>query len=117
VGRKFQHFDSNQVCENRSAILQLSVKCRYVICNLSELGIRYFFPFSLFALPLLQHLFSLSLLRYRYFSENCNTLLAIRYRYLCFISVADCINFRAISLVKDPQHWLLIIFKQTLISF
>jgi hypothetical protein len=29
-----------------------------------ELGIRYFFPFSLFASPLLQHLFSLSLLRY-----------------------------------------------------
>jgi hypothetical protein len=66
------------------------------------LGIRYFFPYLLFALPLLQRLFSLSLLRY--FSENCNTLLAIRYRYFCFISVADCINFRAISSVKDPQH-------------
>jgi hypothetical protein len=37
-------------------------------------------------------------------SKNCNTLLPIRYRYFCFISVADCINFRAISLVKDPQH-------------
>jgi hypothetical protein len=58
--------------------------------------------FPLFALPLLQHLFSLSLLRY--FSENCNTLLAILYRYFCFISVADCINFRAISSVNDPQH-------------
>jgi hypothetical protein len=33
-----------------------------------ELGIRYFFLFSLFAFPLLQRLFSLSLLRY--FSEN-----------------------------------------------
>jgi hypothetical protein len=30
----------------------------------AELGIRYFFPYSLFALPLLQHLFSLSLLHY-----------------------------------------------------
>jgi hypothetical protein len=76
----------------------------YVVYSilLTEQGIRYFFPYSLFALPLLQHLFSLSLLRY--FSENCNTLLAIRYRYFCFISVADCINFRAISTVKDPQH-------------
>jgi hypothetical protein len=72
------------------------------VVKFPELGIRYFFPYSLFALPLLQHLFSLSLLGY--FSENCNTLLAIRYRYFCFISVADCINFRAISLVKDPQH-------------
>jgi hypothetical protein len=65
-------------------------------------GHSLLFPYSLFALPLLQHLFSLSLLRY--FSENCNTLLAIRYRYFCFISVADCINFRATSSVKDPQH-------------
>jgi hypothetical protein len=29
---------------------------------------------------------------------------ATRYRYFCFISVADCINFRAISSVRDPQH-------------
>jgi hypothetical protein len=43
---------------------------------LAELGIRYFLPFSLFANPLLQCSYSLSLL---YFSEICNTLLAIRY--------------------------------------
>jgi lipopolysaccharide export LptBFGC system permease protein LptF len=43
----------------------------------TELGIRYFLPFSLFADPLLQCSYSLSLLRY--FSEICNTLFAICY--------------------------------------
>jgi hypothetical protein len=43
----------------------------------SELGIRYFLPFSLFANWLLQCSYLLSLLRY--FSEICNTLFAIRY--------------------------------------
>jgi hypothetical protein len=38
----------------------------------AELGIRYFFLYSLFAIPLLQCIYSLSLLRY--FSEFCNTL-------------------------------------------
>jgi hypothetical protein len=43
----------------------------------AELGIRYFLPYSLIAIPLLQCTISLSLLRY--FSEFCNTLFAIRY--------------------------------------
>jgi hypothetical protein len=43
----------------------------------TELGIRYFLPFSLFANPLLQCSYLLSLLRY--FSEICNKLFAIRY--------------------------------------
>jgi hypothetical protein len=43
----------------------------------SELGIRYFRPFSLFANLLLQCSYSLSLLRY--FSEICNTLFSIHY--------------------------------------
>jgi hypothetical protein len=47
------------------------------IHNLAELGIRYFLPFSLFANPLLQCSYLLSLLRY--FSEICNTPFAIRY--------------------------------------
>jgi hypothetical protein len=42
-----------------------------------ELGIRYFLTFSLFANPLLQCSYSLSLLCY--FSEICNMLFAIRY--------------------------------------
>jgi hypothetical protein len=90
-------------------IFKIKTTCVYdisgfknIVYMLPEQGIRYFFPYSLFALPLLQHLFSLSLLRY--VSENCYTLLAIRYRYFCFISDADCINFMAISSVKDPQH-------------
>jgi hypothetical protein len=78
------------------------VNSSYKLMLEPELSIRYFFPYSLFTLPLLQHLFSLSLLRY--FSKKWNTLLAIRYHYFCFISVADCINFRAISSVKDLQH-------------
>jgi hypothetical protein len=43
----------------------------------AELGIHYFLPYSLIAIPLLQCTISLSLLRY--FSEFCNTLFAIRY--------------------------------------
>jgi hypothetical protein len=46
---------------------------------LPELGISYFLPFSLFDNPLIQCSYSLLLLRYRYFSEICNTLFAIRY--------------------------------------
>jgi hypothetical protein len=45
--------------------------------KLTELGILYFLPFSLFANPLLQCSYSLSLLRY--FSEIFNRLFAIRY--------------------------------------
>jgi hypothetical protein len=71
-------------------------KCDYDECQiyqvserypvlLTELDIRYFLPFSLFANPLLPCSYSLSLLRY--FSEICNTLYAIRYSLLPLNSV------------------------------
>jgi hypothetical protein len=66
-GRRLCHIYSRCTID----ISPLDSRCLYQ----PELGLRYFFPYSLFALPLLQHLFSLSLLCY--FSENCNTLLAI----------------------------------------
>jgi hypothetical protein len=62
----------------------------------AELGIRYFLPYSLIAIPLLQCTISLSLLRY--FSEFCNTLFAIPYSLLPLTSlmgfiVVDFLNF------------------------
>jgi hypothetical protein len=59
------------------------------VWQIPELGIRYFIPYSLFANPLLQCSYLLSLLRY--FSEFCNTLplFAIRYSLLPLTSVID----------------------------
>jgi hypothetical protein len=64
--------------------------------NYPELGIRYFLPYSLIAIPLLQCTISLSPLRY--FSEFCNTLFAICYSLLPLKSlmgfiVVDFLNF------------------------
>jgi hypothetical protein len=50
------------------------------LCKFTELGIRYFLPYSLIAIPLLQCTILLSLLCY--FFEFCNTLFAIRYLLL-----------------------------------
>jgi hypothetical protein len=49
----------------------------WVTHKIAELGIRYFLPYSLIAIPLLQCTISLSLPRY--FSEFCNTLFATSY--------------------------------------
>jgi hypothetical protein len=67
----------------------------------AEMGIHYFFLYSLFAILLLQFLFSLLLLLY--FSENCNTLLAIHYRYFSLISVADWTLLWLHLLKKEPE--------------
>jgi hypothetical protein len=48
-------------------------------CKQSELGTRYFFLYSISDIPILQCLYSISILRY--FSEFCNTIPDIRYRY------------------------------------
>jgi hypothetical protein len=58
--------------------------------------------FPLFAIPLLQRLFSLSLLRY--FSENCNTLLAICYRYFFSLVLQTASILELYLRKKDPQN-------------
>jgi hypothetical protein len=67
---------------NKLMICKKITSIRIVVLYISnvpqpELGICYVLPFSLFANPLLQCSYSLSLLRY--FSEICNTLFPIRY--------------------------------------
>jgi hypothetical protein len=77
-------------------LITLSIQARTILLFYTELGIRYFLPYSLIALPLLQCTISLSLLRY--FSEFCNTLFAICYSLLPLTSligfiVVDFLNF------------------------
>jgi hypothetical protein len=49
------------------------------IYSRTELGIRYFLPYSISDIPILQCLYSISI--FRYFSEICSPIRDIRYRY------------------------------------
>jgi hypothetical protein len=68
----------------------------------TELGIRYFSPYSLFSLPLLQHLFSLSVLRYATFTK-----IAMGYSLFAIATFVSSV-LRIASIfglyLCDPQH-------------